>query len=97
MVSMLDIVFVVAEPAVVEAHFIVVVVPATDVIPLPSRVLGLTIEKSMSIRGWREGFVSTLALILACIQHQQFKRIFAELASSPTRMSSSVDNNLSSD
>jgi len=64
MVSVLDIVFVVAEPAGVEALVIVVVVPAPDVIPLPSRVLGLTIEKSMSIRGWSAGFVSALALIL---------------------------------
>jgi len=67
MVTVIDIVFILAAAAVVETLVVVVVVvvPGSDVIPLPPPVLGLTIEKWMSTRGWRRGFVSALSLILA--------------------------------
>jgi len=44
-VTVIDIVFVLAAAAVVETHVVVVVVPSSDVIPRPPLVPGLTIEK----------------------------------------------------
>jgi len=64
-VTGIDIVFVLAATAVVETLVVVVViVPGSDVIPLPPPVPGLTIEKWMSTGGWRRGFVSALSLLL---------------------------------
>ena len=65
-VTVIDIVFVLAAAAVVETLVVVVVlVPGPNVIPLPTPVPGMTIEKWMSTGGWRRGFVSALSLILA--------------------------------
>ena len=67
--TVINIVFVLAAAAVVEPLDIVGVVPSADVIPLRPRVPGLTIEKWRSTGGWRLGFVSALSLILARLQH----------------------------
>jgi len=64
-VTVIDIVFILAAPAVVETLLVVVAVPGSDVIPLPPPVPGLTIEKWMSTGGWRWAFVSAFSLILA--------------------------------
>ena len=64
-VTVIDIVFVLASAAVVETLVVVVVgVPGSDVIPLPPQVPGLTIEKWMSTGGWRGGFASAISLIV---------------------------------
>ena len=66
MVTVIDIVFILAAAAVVETLVVVVVgVPGSDVIPLLPPVPGLTIENWMSTGGWGQGFVSALSLILA--------------------------------
>jgi len=59
------IVFVLAAAAVIETLVVIVVVPGSDVIPVPPPVSGLTIEKWMSTGGWSPGFVSAPSLILA--------------------------------
>ena len=65
-VTVIDIGFVMAAAAVVETLVaVVVVVPGSDVIPLPPPVSGLTNEKWMSTGGWRRGFLLALSLILA--------------------------------
>jgi len=80
-VTVIDIVFAFAAAAVVETLVVVViVVPSSNVIPLPPPVSGLTIEKWMSTGGWRRGFFSALSRILAWLQHQEIKRIFARVS-----------------
>jgi len=56
-VTVIDIVFVLAAPTLIET-LVVVVVPCSAVIPLPPPVPCLTIEKWMSTGGWRSGLVS---------------------------------------
>jgi len=83
-VTVIDIVFVLTAAAVVETLVVVVVlVPCSDVIPLLTPVPGLTIEKWMSTGGWRRGFVSALSQILALLQYQEIKRIFARVSEQP--------------
>ena len=64
-VTVIDIVFVLAVSAIVETLVLVVIVPCTDVIPLAAPVPGLTIEKCISTGGWRRGVIFALSLILA--------------------------------
>ena len=82
--TVIDIVFLLAATAVIETPvLVVVVVPGSNVIPLPLPVPGLTIEKWMSTGDWRRGFVSALSLILAGLHHQEIKRIFARVGEQP--------------
>ena len=83
-VTVINLVFVLTAAAVVESLVVVVLlVPGSDVIPLPTPVPGLTIEKWMSTGGWRWGFVSALSLMLALLQYQEIKRIFAWVRKQP--------------
>ena len=83
MVTAIHIVFVLAAAAVVDTFVGVVVIPSFHVIALPPTVLGLTIEKSMSTGGVRQGFLSALCLILARHQHLMIKKVLAKGSEHP--------------
>jgi len=78
--TVIDIVCVLAATAVVETLVVVVIVPGSDVMTLPPPVAGFTIANWMSTGGWRRGFVLALSLILASLQHQEIKRILAKVS-----------------
>ena len=82
-VTVIDIVFILAAAAVVVTLVIVVVIPVSPVIPLTPPVPGLKVKQPMSTGGWCRGFVSARSLILASLQHQEIKTLFARVTEHP--------------
>ena len=64
-VTLINIVFVLPAAAVLETLLAIVVVPSSDVIPLPRLVPSLMMEKCMFTGDCCRGFVLALSLILA--------------------------------
>ena len=81
----MDIVFVLATAAGIETPIVVVIVivPGSDVIPLPPMVQSVMITEWMSTGGWRHGCLWALSLMLTRLRYPEIKRILARVSEQP--------------